>query len=398
MHVAAKIELVPVAKLQGYARNTRTHSDSQIEKLVGSIREFGFTVPLIITDDDTILAGHGRLVAAQRAGMLKVPCIRAGYMTEAQKRAYVIADNRLAEDAGWDKELLGEELKSLSELGFDVATIGFTEAEVTFNIDLALNSPGLMNEVRGVDDDERTQVKVFQDVVDFPFEGKWELPKLHTSREHLLEIPDSISLWTYKRISADFPPPYLYNYRMDSTVGLDWHKAIVAFYTDDTKFQGVWDDTAGSVREMLKNGVMGAVMPNFTTAPDMSTTVRAFNTYRSRYVARYMQDSGIKIIPDVNCYWFQPEFEVVVEGLKGMHTLAFQHQQVLTGKQRVRCAEAMAYVMDEVKPETVLVYAPDEVMLHYPALSRARVVRVDPNLRVKKQYKRDLDKRDKLSQ
>ena len=262
MHVAAKIELVPVAKLQGYARNTRTHSDSQIEKLVGSIREFGFTVPLIITDDDTILAGHGRLVAAQRAGMLKVPCIRAGYMTEAQKRAYVIADNRLAEDAGWDKELLGEELKSLSELGFDVATIGFTEAEVTFNIDLALNSPGLMNEVRGVDDDERTQVKVFQDVVDFPFEGKWELPKLHTSREHLLEIPDSISLWTYKRISADFPPPYLYNYRMDSTVGLDWHKAIVAFYTDDTKFQGVWDDTAGSVREMLKNGVMGAVMPS----------------------------------------------------------------------------------------------------------------------------------------
>jgi len=125
-----KIEQIQTADLIPYARNTRTHSEAQVAQIAGSIREFGFTNPVLIDVENGIIAGHGRVMAAQKLGLEKVPCIRLAHLTDTQRRAYIIADNKLALNAGWDEEMLALELGELGDLDFDLSLIGFDEAEL----------------------------------------------------------------------------------------------------------------------------------------------------------------------------------------------------------------------------------------------------------------------------
>lgn len=130
MQTTDKFEIVPVAEIKPDERNARKHSDEQIMELRRSLREFGFVNPLLIDKDKKIIAGHGRLIAAVAEGMTAVPCIFVEHLTEAQRRAYMLADNRLAEHATWDINLLNEELKFLDNLGFDVTITGFDLPEL----------------------------------------------------------------------------------------------------------------------------------------------------------------------------------------------------------------------------------------------------------------------------
>jgi hypothetical protein len=125
-----QIEELQLETLIPYARNSRTHSDEQVAQIAASIKEFGFTNPILIDDEGGIIAGHGRVMAARKLGLEFVPCIRLGYLTETQRRAYVIADNKLALNAGWDDELLALELGELEERDFDLSLTGFSEDEL----------------------------------------------------------------------------------------------------------------------------------------------------------------------------------------------------------------------------------------------------------------------------
>ena len=127
-----EMQLVQTAKLVPYVNNARTHSPEQIMKLRSSIREFGFLNPIIIDRKDySVIAGHGRLMAANAEGIKEVPCVFADNLTEAQKKAYIIADNRMAMDAGWDEELLRIEIEALQAEAFDISLTGFEEQELT---------------------------------------------------------------------------------------------------------------------------------------------------------------------------------------------------------------------------------------------------------------------------
>jgi len=128
---AQNIEFLPVSGLKPYDRNPRTHSDAQVKQIAASIQEFGFLVPVLIDAQDGVIAGHGRILAAQQLGMTEVPCLRAAHLTEAQRRAYIIADNKLTENAGWDAGLLRMEMIDLKELGADLGLIGFSTDELT---------------------------------------------------------------------------------------------------------------------------------------------------------------------------------------------------------------------------------------------------------------------------
>jgi hypothetical protein len=130
-----KIEARPIERLVPYAQNARTHSDEQIGQIADSIAEFGFVNPVLIGGDEVIIAGHGRVFAAQRLGMTEVPVVVLGHLTEAQRRALVIADNRIAANAGWDENLLRTELVALLEAGFDLDLLGFAEAELGHLLD-----------------------------------------------------------------------------------------------------------------------------------------------------------------------------------------------------------------------------------------------------------------------
>ena len=125
-----QIETLAIDRLIPYARNSRTHSDEQVAQIAASIKEFGFTNPVLIDGEGGIIAGHGRVMAARKLGLADVPCIRLAHLTAAQKRAYIIADNKLALNAGWDNDLLALELGELGDLGFDLELTGFTDEEI----------------------------------------------------------------------------------------------------------------------------------------------------------------------------------------------------------------------------------------------------------------------------
>jgi site-specific DNA-methyltransferase (adenine-specific) len=128
-----KIEYINVDKLSAYETNSRTHSDDQIKQIADSIKEFGFTNPVLIDQDGTIIAGHGRVQAAKKISMDEVPCIRLSHLSEAQRKAYVIADNKLAMNAGWDDDLLKSEIEALQMMDFDIDLLGFDTSEIQFN-------------------------------------------------------------------------------------------------------------------------------------------------------------------------------------------------------------------------------------------------------------------------
>lgn len=123
--------LADVSELIPYVRNARTHSETQVAQIAASIREFGFLSPILVAEDNTILAGHGRLAAALKLGLKKVPCVKENHLTETQKRAYIIADNKLSLNAGWDNELLAVELSELEGADFNLDLLGFDEAELS---------------------------------------------------------------------------------------------------------------------------------------------------------------------------------------------------------------------------------------------------------------------------
>lgn len=130
MQSTDRFEKVDINKLVPYARNARTHSKEQILQLRASLREFGFVNPVIVDKDYNIIAGHGRVLAARAEDMTEIPCVFAEHLTQAQKKAYILADNRLALSAGWDKELLALEFADLKGLGFDVNLTGFDASEI----------------------------------------------------------------------------------------------------------------------------------------------------------------------------------------------------------------------------------------------------------------------------
>ena len=151
-----QMELVSITKLVPYANNARTHSPEQIMKLRSSLREFGFINPVIIDKDFGIIAGHGRVMAAKEEGIDEVPCVFVDYLTEAQKKAYILADNRMALDAGWDEEMLKIEIESLQGMDFDIGLVGFDDDELA---DLFAE-----NDKTEIEDDDFLFVE--QDVVD----------------------------------------------------------------------------------------------------------------------------------------------------------------------------------------------------------------------------------------
>ena len=132
-----QVEWISAAALKPAHTNARTHSKRQIEQIAQSIERFGFLNPVLIDASGTIICGHGRVEAARRLGLSRVPTLRIEHLTDAEKRAYILADNKLAEKAGWDREILAIELQALVDMDFEIELTGFEMAEVDFILDEA---------------------------------------------------------------------------------------------------------------------------------------------------------------------------------------------------------------------------------------------------------------------
>ena len=198
-----EMQLVPIAKLVPYQNNARTHSPAQIQKLRSSLREFGFINPVLIDRNFGVIAGHGRIEAARAENITEVPCVFVDHLTEAQKKAYILADNRMALDAGWDEEMLKIELSGLQEMGYDLELTGFDTAELS-------DFFGGADEAKedDFDVDAELQKPAFSKAGDV-----WKLGR------HTLICGDSTKQETYNTLLGDIKvnlvltdPPYNVNY------------------------------------------------------------------------------------------------------------------------------------------------------------------------------------------
>ena len=195
--------LADVSELIPYVRNARTHSQAQVAQIAASIREFGFLSPILVAEDNTILAGHGRLAAALKLGLKKVPCVKENHLTETQKRAYIIADNKLSLNAGWDSELLAVELSELEGADFNLDLLGFDEAELS----------SIFDADKDVSDDDFDVEKELEEPCVSKTGDMWTLGK------HRVICGDATKLETFKTLLEDTKvnlvvtdPPYNVNY------------------------------------------------------------------------------------------------------------------------------------------------------------------------------------------
>lgn len=174
-----KITYKPVADLIPYARNSRTHSDAQVAQIAASIREFGWTNPVLLDGDNGIIAGHGRVMAAQKLGETQVPTIELSHMSATQKRAYIIADNKLALNAGWDEQMLELEIQDLRDVGYELDLLGFDPSELK-NADIDYSV---------LDDDE------IDDELDEMAKGVRKAIQIEFEPEHYEEAQELVKFW-----------------------------------------------------------------------------------------------------------------------------------------------------------------------------------------------------------
>jgi DNA modification methylase len=200
MQGAKTIEWLETKGLIPYAKNSRTHSEAQVAQIAGSIKEFGFNNPVLVDEDNGIIAGHGRVMAAQKLGLQAVPCIRLAHLSDTQRKAYVIADNRLALNAGWDDQMLTLELQELDGEDFDLSLLGFEADELN-----ALLNP--IKETEGLTDEDAVP-----DVLEEP---KTKLGDIYQLGRHRLMCGDSTSIDAVEKLmggqKADMvftDPPY----------------------------------------------------------------------------------------------------------------------------------------------------------------------------------------------
>jgi DNA modification methylase len=219
-----EIKEVEVSALIPYAKNSRTHDDAQVAQIAASIKEFGWTNPILVDGDKGVIAGHGRLLAARKLGMAKVPTIELKDMTEAQKKAYVIADNKLALNAGWDTNFLSLELQELKDQDFDLTLLGFDDKELD-----ALLAP---ETTEGLTDEDS--------VPDTPIEPKTKLGDIYILGNHRLMCGDSTSIDAIDKLLDGHRPDMVFTdppYNIDYQGVKDKREKIKNDKMDDSAFK-----------------------------------------------------------------------------------------------------------------------------------------------------------------
>lgn len=322
MAVLTDIKRVDVSALIPYKNNAKIHNAAQIEKLANSIKEFGFISPILIDKDNNVIAGHGRLQAAKSLNMDKVPCAYIEGLTEAQRKAYILADNRLAEFGTWDKELVNFELETLSDmdLGFDIDDFDFSLGEVDLTTSYG-------------DERQRTNDAYNLDIAhdstltaDF-----WQMPVISNDGY----IPTRLIGFNYAKSSKD--------------------KATgIHFFVDDYQFERVWNNKE-KYTDILKEYEC-ILSPDFSLYMDMPMPMKIWNVYRSRAIGAYYQSQGIKVIPTLS--WAEPEtYKFCFLGIPKGSIVAVSTVGVMKDKEAQNIWKSgMSEAIKQICPEHVILY------------------------------------------
>lgn len=324
MAEVGKIQRVVIDELIPYENNAKRHSDKQLEKLSASIKEFGFISPVLIDKGFNIIAGHGRVEAAKMCGLADVPCVFVEGLTEAQRRAYILADNKLSEFGEWDIEAVHEELEELGELDlgdYDITSLEFPELP---EIDLTTYYG---------DERERTNNTYNLDIAhESELSGSfWEMPVIKNDGF----IPDKLIGFNYAKTSKD-------------------KKCGIHFFLDDYQFERVWNDTKKYASILSEYECI--LSPDFSLYMDMPMPMKIWNIYRSRQVGAYYQSCGIKVIPTIS--WAEPEtYCFCFEGIPQKSIVAVSTIGVKEDKKALDIwNDGMQKMIEVIEPSCILIY------------------------------------------
>ena len=314
-----KISRVDISKLIPYENNAKRHSEKQIEKLSKSIDEFGFISPVLVDKDFNIIAGHGRVEAAKVSNLKQVPCIFVEGLSEEQRKAYILADNRLSEFGEWDKELVALELESIEGIDFDLDELEFSLPEID------------LKSYYG-DERERTNAAYNLDIA------------------HDTEMSDDF--WQMPIVKCDdFIPSRLigFNYAKSAESA----DAGIHFFIDDYQFERIWSKPE-KYTDLLKKYEC-ILTPDFSLYMDMPMPMKIWNVYRSRQIGAFYQSEGIKVIPTIS--WAEPEtycfcFEgIPEESIVAVSTLGIKNKDSIEIYK-----DGVAAMIERIRPKKIIEY------------------------------------------
>lgn len=305
-----------------YEKNPRKN-DEAAEKVAESIKEFGFKVPIVIDRNGVIVAGHTRHKAAKLLKLKEVPCIIADDLTDEQVKAFRLADNRVAEQAEWDFELLSDELDEILEI--DMSVFGF-------ETDIPEEDP--QEDYYGAERERTFDAYNLHDVDEDRLTKKWQMPII----KKCSYVPKDIISFNYAKSSDDY--------------GKGIH-----FYIDDYQFERIWNDPH-TYMEILKKFDC-CLTPDFSLYTDMPLPMQIWNVYRSKLIGQIMQDYGIKVIPTLQ--WCRPDsYEFCFDGIEKGGTVSVSTIGVKRDKDAMKIwFDGMDAAIDALRPETVVVYGGD---------------------------------------
>ncbi len=311
-----KIEELDISDIKQYENNAKLHPKKQINRIVKSIKEFGFNDPIAVDENNMIIEGHGRYLALKQIGYKKVPCIRLTGMTEEQKKAYILVHNKLNMSTGFDMPLLEEELSSIFDidmkeygLEFDVNKM-FTENQRVrtndnYNLDL-------------VNSEEATN-------------NFWQMPIIKNDNY----VPDDLMGFNYAKTSKE-------------------KNTGIHFYIDDYQFERIWNDPDKYI-DVLKD-YQCILSPDFSLYMDMPMPMKIWNIYRSRQIGAYYQSRGIKVIPTIS--WAEEEtFEFCFEGIPEGSIVSISTIGVKRDKEAMKIwTNGVDRMIEKIKPSKIIIY------------------------------------------
>ena len=356
-------EVRTLADLHQDTKNARSHNPRNVGMIVEALGEVGAARSGVIDEDGRILAGNATFEALAEAGIERVRVVetdgkewvvvRRSGLTEDQKRRLALYDNRTAELAGWDPEVL-------AEFSTDGLLEGLWGEEELGELLADLQLPGSDDEEEslGIDDFSGELEGAFMLKPDMRFDSRepFGIPPLREDR--LFHLDDSLTLWPGDDLSPSSDDGFYFLIYSCSCRRLDFSRAILAFYTDDHRFEHLWARPDVFVSKAINAGMRAVVAPNYSLWHGQAPAVHIWNTYRSRWIARYFQEAGIEIIPDVN--WAGPEsFDFCFAGVPtGAPIVALQLQTIRRDdemeQERVRAG--MREAMSRLSPQAVIVY------------------------------------------
>lgn len=320
-----RIENVAISDLVAYENNSKKHPEKQLRLLEKSIEEFGFISPVLIDADNNIIAGHGRTQAAQALGILTVPCVRVEGLTEEQRRAYIIADNRLTEIGGWDKELVAAELATLDALNFDIDVTGFNITDIQ-DIQLKPVLPYGAERKRTVEAynlDKMNRVDIDEEY--------WQMPMIKNDNF----IPKKLIGFNYAKTSKE------------KDVGIH-------FFIDDYQFERIWNNIDKYIEILSEYECV--LSPEFSLYWEMPLPMKIWNTYRNRFVGSYLQQYGITVIPTV-CWADETTFDFCFCGIEKGSIVAVETNGVKEKEETLnRWKAGMTELIKRIEPSTILIY------------------------------------------